>query len=87
MTNNDALKALEDMHPWMPEEEYQIIRTTLIQSAKVDELVKASTGALNALKTASRMLSEEHRVVLRGKEWGGSDIYNLEQALTKFKEK
>lgn len=35
----DAEKALEDMHPWMPEEEYQIIRAALQRAADCEKVM------------------------------------------------
>ena len=43
-----------------------------------DEALKM---AQKALKVASRMLTEQHRFVLNGKEWGGSELKAIEEAL------
>ena len=93
--NEDALNLFDNraggMYNYPPKEDTKayvfnkhdldIIRSALIRSAQVDGLIKASNDALRALKIASRMLSEDHRGVLRGKTWGGTDIKNLGEAL------
>lgn len=55
--------------------------------AKLEAAVDGLLTGIKALKAASRMLSDEHRVILRGNKWGGSDIKKMEETLTKLGEK
>jgi hypothetical protein len=51
--------------------------------AAAPELLEALEIALNALKTASRQLTQDHKIVLSGKVWGEGDIKRIEAALAK----
>ena len=57
----------------------------LVTLAEANERIKvledAAACGLSALKIASRQLTEDMKLVLNGKRWGGSDIDRLEKAL------
>lgn len=50
-------------------------------SSANQQLVEALKDARKTLTVASRILSEEHRVILRGKKWGGSTLELIDEAL------
>jgi hypothetical protein len=47
------------------------------------ELLSAAQNALKALECASRQLTEDHKMVLKGKSWGSRDIDALRAAIAK----
>jgi hypothetical protein len=48
---------------------------------RIKVLEDAAACGLSALKIASRQLTEDMKLVLNGKRWGGSDIDRLEKSL------
>ena len=58
---------------------------TYVLASEANERIKVLEGAaacgLSALKIASRQLTEDMKLVLNGKRWGGMDIDRLEKAL------
>jgi len=59
------------------------LASTTIEKAdkRIKVLEDAAACGLSALKIASRQLTEDMKLVLNGKRWGGSDIDRLEKAL------
>lgn len=51
--------------------------------AAAPEMLEALRDALGAIRSASRALSEEHKLVLGGKPWGGRDIVAIEAVIAK----
>lgn len=47
------------------------------------ELLEALEATLDGLRRASRQLSDDHKMVLNGKPWGGLLIDNAERAIAK----
>lgn len=47
------------------------------------DLLTAAKEALSTLKTASRQLTEDHKMVLMGRGWGWKTLANLEGAISK----
>lgn len=65
----------------------QKLAAALRENAKLeaqrDELLWAAKEAETTLATASRLLTAEHRVVLAGREWGGSSLELIRAAIAK----
>jgi hypothetical protein len=53
---------------------------------RLARLVEAAEKGLDALTTASRELTQEHKIVLKGRRWGQSSIEDLNKAIAAAKD-
>lgn len=51
-------------------------------ATRISKLTEALEAALDGLKRASRQLTDDHKIVLGGKQWGGLLIAQAEAALS-----
>jgi hypothetical protein len=65
----------------LPPDARTIANARLVAAAP--DLLEASRLALNALVIASRQLTEDHKMVLKGQGWAAQDIASLRAAIAK----